>query len=101
MEREGDKKRRIWNKSIHRIFFFTDLFVCSFVEGSQLVVRNENSGERKKQASQGERAGAKGSGKESIPYPDPLTFSSVAHARRTAAPTEGLKQAIFRNCKAH
>ena len=59
------------------------------------MVRNENSGERKKQASQGERAGAKGSGKESIPYPDPLTFSSVAHARRTAAPTEGLKQAIF------
>ena len=56
-----------------------------------MVVVNENGGERKEQASQAERAGARGSGASSLP--SPLIFSSLARRSPCGPPTEGLEKA--------
>ena len=58
------------------------------------MVANENSGERKKQASQGKIAGARGVG-DPDPDPDPLIFPRSPGARRTGSLTEGLEQAMI------
>ena len=55
------------------------------------MVVNENGGELKEQASQAERAGAKGSGASSLPRP--LIFSSLTRRSPCGPPTEGLEQA--------